>query len=334
MDLNKLLKHTSRSLYLSARILPKTVRPAFGVAYLLCRYADTIADTSILPADRRLHWITRFPTLIEKQPQEEIDALVQEIRGGSDNPYEKILIENLPACLDAFNKLPDEQKPFVKDVATAVCDGMEIDLSFFPSGNAAPKPFEKATDLTHYCRLMGGCPGKFWSQLIASSSRVQIDEKTFLTLGTHIGDAEQIVNILRDLPKDLRIGRCYFPSDDLRPTGLRPSDLLVPQNSPRFEPVKQKWLNWGIKNLQDAYPFLRAIPKTNLWQRAAVAWPVLWAADTLVKISQTPDLLNPDKRVKISRATIYATMLLTPLVWVSNRFFNKWLNHKIRKISG
>ena len=45
MDIETLLKNTSRSLYLSVQALPGNMRPAFGIAYLLCRYADTIADT-------------------------------------------------------------------------------------------------------------------------------------------------------------------------------------------------------------------------------------------------------------------------------------------------
>ena len=98
MDLETLLKHTSRSLYLSVQSLPHSMRPAFSVAYLLCRYADTIADTPLLPPSRRLFWIERFPVLIEQQPSSEITQLTQEIEGGSENPYEKILIQHLHCC--------------------------------------------------------------------------------------------------------------------------------------------------------------------------------------------------------------------------------------------
>ena len=91
MDIETLLKNTSRSLYLSVQALPGNMRPAFGIAYLLCRYADTIADTSILPAQRRLYWIERFPLLLKEQNRQEISLLASEICGGSENPYEKEL---------------------------------------------------------------------------------------------------------------------------------------------------------------------------------------------------------------------------------------------------
>ncbi len=329
MDLETLLKNTSRSLYLSVQALPRAIRPAFSAAYLLCRYADTVADTPILPPERRLYWIERFPFLIESQPSQEINQLAQEISGGSDNPYEKILIGQLPACIQAFNQIPGEQKPFVLEVARAVCEGMKIDLQIFPHEKNAPiKAFQTEQDLSHYCRLMGGEPGKFWSQLIYHTSPINADKETFLELGQHIGDALQIVNILRDLPKDLQIGRCYFPMEDLQKYDLTPADLTCAQNSIRFEPIKQKWILWGLKKLQKGHSFFSLLPKAHPGQRAAVAWPVLWAADTLYKLWQEPDLLNAAKRVKISRGTIYLTLLLTPPLWFSNAAFSAWLQHK------
>jgi len=41
--LNDLLKATSRSFYLTLRVLPARVRPQIGLAYLLARTTDTIA---------------------------------------------------------------------------------------------------------------------------------------------------------------------------------------------------------------------------------------------------------------------------------------------------
>lgn len=334
MDLETLLKHTSRSLYLSVQMLPRAMRPAFSVAYLLCRYADTIADTSILPAERRLYWISRFPSIIENHPREEILQLTHEIEGGSDNPYEKILIQQLPACLEAFRHIPTQQQPFILEVAQAVCEGMKIDLQTFPTQAVTePAAFQHPEELEYYCRLMGGEPGLFWSRLIDHTAHLSAPREAFFQWGQHVGDALQIVNILRDLPKDLQIGRCYFPREDLQAAGLMPAELLSPANSSRFEPVKQKWIKWGLTRLQDGINFFNSLPKRHFGQRAAVAWPILWAADTLYKIYREPDLLNTQKKVKIPRQTIYFTMLLTPFIWVSNRFFAFWLRRKIRKFN-
>ncbi len=52
--LGPLLKGVSRSFYLTLRILPTGMRDPIGLAYLLARAADTIADTSLIPPEQRL----------------------------------------------------------------------------------------------------------------------------------------------------------------------------------------------------------------------------------------------------------------------------------------
>lgn len=334
MDIETLLKNTSRSLYLSVQALPRNMRPAFAIAYLLCRYADTIADTPILPAFRRLYWIERFPHLLQEQDPQQISQLTQEIAGKAENPYETELIKHLSSCLKMFNQIADGQREFIMAVVYAVCEGMKIDLSFFPPENTgALKAFDTPAELERYCRLMGGEPGLFWSRLICDTTFIEMPEADFCALGQHIGDALQIVNILRDLPKDLRIGRCYFPRMDLEQAGLNADDLLNPASASRFEPVKRKWIAWGLSNLKKAKKYFHQLPKTQPGQRAAVAWPILWTADTLLKVYRSDDLLNPQKRIKISRAVIYCTIAATPLLLASNFLFDAWLNHKLRNFN-
>ena len=43
--LGPLLRRVSRSFYLTLRVLPATLRTPIGLAYLLARAADTLADT-------------------------------------------------------------------------------------------------------------------------------------------------------------------------------------------------------------------------------------------------------------------------------------------------
>lgn len=329
-DLNELLKHTARSLYLSARLLPAGIRAEFSIAYLLCRYADSIADTPLLAPEKRAHWIRRFPDLIVRPDEQAWHQLVREISGFSSNIYEEKLLRSFPACLNAFNGLSASARDIILETVHAVCTGMEIDLQVFPPEDSRRiSAFGKREELEHYCRLMGGAPGVFWSKLIASDTSLSMPAERFFALGQAIGDALQIVNILRDLPNDLRIGRCYFPAQELEAHGLTAADLLRPENAAKFEPVKQHWIAWGRDKLRSARTYFSALPKTQLRHRAAVAWPVLWAADTLNKLSAETDLLNPARRVKITRRRVYATMLATPPILLSNALFNAWLERKL-----
>ena len=44
-------------------------------------------------------------------------------------------------------------------------------------------------------------------------------------IGVRFGKALQLTNVLRDVPKDLRIGRCYLPLDELTAAGVKPEDV-------------------------------------------------------------------------------------------------------------
>src|SRR5262245_9545214 len=58
--LQHILKNVSRSFYLSLRVLPGSVRKQVSLAYLFCRAADTIADTSLFPPCQRLQILRAF----------------------------------------------------------------------------------------------------------------------------------------------------------------------------------------------------------------------------------------------------------------------------------
>lgn len=314
-------------------MLPASMRSAFGLAYLLCRYADTIADTPLLPAQKRLHAIEQFPQAVRTRDISFYQTLGEEITGTSENPYEAALLKHLPDCVAALDRVTPAQQACIYDVVHAVCEGMCIDLSTFQAAETGHlKAFKTVPELAHYCRLMGGKPGLFWSRLIYHTQSIKMPKEPFFDLGQHIGDALQIVNVLRDVPKDLQFGRCYFPEEQLRLHQLTAADLLRPKQAQKFEPIKRYWLHWGKGNLQQAVVYYRALPKGALRTRAAVAWPILWTADTFCKLAAEPDLLNPAKRVKIPRSRVYFTMLVTPFILSSNTLFEKWLTQKLKNL--
>ena len=55
-----LLREVSRSFYLTMRALPAVVRPQIGLAYLLARTTDTIADTGLVSTGSRLDALQRL----------------------------------------------------------------------------------------------------------------------------------------------------------------------------------------------------------------------------------------------------------------------------------
>lgn len=331
MDLNTLLKENARTLYLSAKIMPRGQRQKFTVAYLLCRIADTIADTPILPLKDRIYFISNYPNLVKTQDKELL-AKYLALNLQIDKKYEKeiTLLENLPLCLGAYTNLDNRAQADTWEVVCAVSSAMEWDLNYFADEDLTyllkAVPSDKET--IDYCAHMGGAPGVFWAKLLLNGK----ENQKFIDDAQKIGMALQITNILKDTASDLKLGRIYLPITDLTKHSLMPQDLHEKKNYKLFLPIVYKWLHFGLDNIATAPDFLKQIPFYKVFARAAVMWPVLWALETYQSILCSRNLLDIKYRPKFARKVIYKTMLLTPFFVWSNTIFGYIFNKKFTAI--
>ena len=80
------LRDVSRSFYLSIRALPGGLREPVGLAYLLARAADTIADTALLRPDDRLRLLLLFRAQFEDGPSPQALGEIESALGGAGPP--------------------------------------------------------------------------------------------------------------------------------------------------------------------------------------------------------------------------------------------------------
>ena len=102
--LTDLLKQVSRSFYTTLRVLPCAVRPQIGLAYLLARATDTIADTELVSVERRLGALQSLRDRILGQRKEALDF--GELSLNQGEPAEKVLlrrIEEVITVLEGFS---------------------------------------------------------------------------------------------------------------------------------------------------------------------------------------------------------------------------------------
>ena len=227
------LKRVSRSFYLSVRILPSGMREPVALAYLFARAADTIADTPSIPTDRRLAHLNEFRRILAGNEEigavSRLSAALVELQPVS---AERNLLRMLPTILVLFRSLEESDAESVRSVVMTLTSGMLFDLNTFGSDESADiTALNSVERLDEYCYLIAGCVGEFWTDTsiahTLSLSHWNADEMR--TLGMRFGKALQMTNILRDLPKDLQIGRCYLPRSELQRRTLAPDDPAVRQ---------------------------------------------------------------------------------------------------------
>ena len=122
-------------------------------------------------------------------------------------------------------------------------------------------------------------------------------------LGVRFGKALQMINILRDIPEDLRFGRCYIPVDSLAEFDLEPQDLLDPKNMDKFRPIYNKNLDIASSHLDAAAEYIGMLPYSQFRLRAACMLPVLIGQRTLTLL-RTSNVLDETNRVKVLRPEI------------------------------
>lgn len=314
-----LLKEVSRSFYLTLRVLPASVRPQIGLAYLLARATDTIADTELISTTRRLEALeelrsrilgrrnasVNFTSIAEAQPA---------VAGGGTNSERVLLqrIEEAIACLGGF--VPEDQRR-IREVLDIITSGQELDLRRFGSGSGQDvKALERDAELDDYTYRVAGCVGEFWTKMCRAHvyAPASLDDSFLLASGVRFGKGLQLVNILRDVPKDLRQGRCYLPRERLNRVSLRPEDLLDAANEPRLRPVYDELLEMAEGHLRAGWDYTNALPRSPMRLRLACAWPLLIGVRTIAELRKR-NVLDPAHRIKVSRADVRRIMAASVL---------------------
>jgi farnesyl-diphosphate farnesyltransferase len=319
-DLTTLLRETSRSFYLTLRVLPKKIRPQIGLAYLLARTTDTIADTAVVPLERRLAALLalRGAIMAGGAPPDFGDLARHQ-----DLPAEKTLLERCADSLADLERLDAADRQRIREVLIVIVSGQELDLQRFSgasSENIVALPDDG--DLDDYTYRVAGCVGEFWTKMCRAHlfSDATLDMDKLIANGVRFGKGLQLVNILRDLPVDLRHGRCYVPIESLTAAGLAPQDLLDPANEPKFRETYRRYLSLAEGHLAAGWNYTNSLPRGFMRLRLACAWPILIGAETLAKL-RAGNVLDPDLRIKVSRPEVRRLVFRSLL---SYPFAQKW----------
>lgn len=216
-DRRALLRAVSRSFYLSLRFLPAAAREPISLAYLLARASDTLADTDGWTEAEQRTWLHQFRTAVQEPtpPAEWLTQLEQETaalpEAVSITPGERQLLRHLREVLAWFHASAAEEQALIRSVLGPITEGQLADLGRTCLSSAA--------ELEHYTWQVAGCVGEFWTRLcLLKSPRYAITPvETLVTQGVHFGQGLQLINILRDVPKDAARGRSYLP-------GITPED--------------------------------------------------------------------------------------------------------------
>jgi farnesyl-diphosphate farnesyltransferase len=331
-----ILPRVSRSFYLSLRVLPQPLRQPIGLAYLFCRAADTIADTTLLPRDARLICLDQYRAAFGEAGPVILSALPQQLTDQQHNPAERDLLSRLGECFTMLATLEQNDQRHIRSLVLTLTQGMQMDLSAFPGEDEGKVgALETRADLERYTYFVAGCVGEFWTRMTTAHlvSFQHWDSEEMEARAVRFGKGLQLTNILRDIARDLRIGRCYVPRVELAALGVQPEELLNPIVLERIRPLLSELLDLTLTYYREGWTYTLAIPRQEWRVRLACAWPLLIGVSTLALVRHSPRLLDPAARLKIARVQVYGILLRSLLTVWSDRALDRYYG-QLLKASG
>ena len=287
-EIDKLLETTSRSFYPTLKYLPKKIRGQIGLLYLLARVADTIADSKVGETEVLIDALTKYNDVAQGRSDDLPD--LSELAEIQSNPDEGKLLRNVRQVVDALSVYGLEDQERMLECLDIIVGGQILDLKRFGIAREGGtiSSLESDDDLDDYTFRVAGCVGVFWTKMsLAHIMKLPKEkEEVFFERGIRFGKALQMINILRDIPEDLRFGRCYIPGNRLEEIGLEPKDLLDSSNIETFRPLYDAYLELTSEHLDAAVEYIRMIPERQFRLKAACMLPVLIGQRTVTLLRE------------------------------------------------
>ena len=302
-DLDSILEGTSRSFYLSLKELPREIRKQVSLLYMLARTSDTIADSEGGEPENLLQALESYNEFTQGNSEEAPD--LEELSEFQSNISEGLLLKNVGKVASNISQFSESDQESIRNCLGIIIGGQILDLKRFSSGVNGIPSIEENDELDDYAYRVAGSVGEFWTQMsldhlfkIKEENEAEIFEN-----GVRFGKALQMINILRDIPADLELGRCYIPRRSLDEHGMSPSDLLDSSKMESFRPLYNEYLDLTDQHLDSAVQYIEMLPHSQFRLRGSCMLPVIIGKKT-VSLLRGRNVLDPEKKVKISRSEV------------------------------
>lgn len=329
---DRLLPGVSRTFALTIPQLPAPLRPAITNAYLLCRIADTIEDSSRLNPDDK---DGQFRGLVDclrgnADPVRYAEGLTQACH--VDDILERRLLENTPAVVGVFHGLPPiQQEPLLRCVDIMAPGMARFERLKRPDGLPDRAAFRD------YCYVVAGVVGEMLTALFAQGNpAIARQEAALRRLAVGFGQGLQMTNILKDVWEDRARGICWLPRDVMREHGCRLDVDGDWARDAHFRDGMHFLVGVARRHLELARDYTLRIPGNEPGIRRFCGWSVGMALYTLRNIAHNRTF-TAGSQVKISRARLRTIIIGCNLSVRSDRLLDagyRWACGDLPSVDG
>lgn len=211
-DLDDLLTKTSRTFALSIPLLPEPTRRQVTLGYLLFRIADTFEDAATWSNAKRIAALEAFCRILTGDRLHDETASLAAIWADEvpiDHEGYQELLQETPAVLEAFFALDPEARELVRSHVTRTAEGMADYVRRTDADGELQ--LRDLQDLRDYCYIVAGIVGEMLTELfLLGRAELTPVADELRSRARRCGEAQQLVNILKDSAFDATEGRSYL----------------------------------------------------------------------------------------------------------------------------
>lgn len=184
-EVERVTRREAKNFAYGIMVLPRRKRQAIAAIYAFARRVDDLADGSLAPAEKRER-LEELRTALDRETADPVFVALRDAR-------ERFGIPRDPLAALVNGGLQDTEQARYADFA----------------------------ELRGYCEKVAGAVGLACLPVYRDGEHGEEEAERARTLGV----ALQLINIVRDVAEDWRLGRVYLPQDELAAFAVPESDL-------------------------------------------------------------------------------------------------------------
>ncbi len=321
----ELLRATSRTFAVGIEALPRPLRDAVTLAYLVLRVADYFEDSPTLSDDEKRQALDRWARLVEQAADlvdpEELATLTRAVAAQDHGLPDQLAALKAPSILEGLSHLASELLEPIQSHTAGTARGMSR-----WTRRGADFPDEAALD--EYMFEVAGRVGLLLTDLFcAHSPAVMRRRDALLESAVPFGLGLQTVNIIRGLHEDPERGWVYVPRQIL------PARFTPEESASDLRGLKSDWqlsiLDFFVAkaggHIADALHYCQALPSKARGIRVFCIIPALLALRTArASLGNAQAFRAP---IKVSRSEVRRIVLSARILF----FSNAWLERARRR---
>jgi farnesyl-diphosphate farnesyltransferase len=294
VDLEQLLRVSSRTFAPGIEGLPAKLRQAMTVAYLLLRVSDYLEDNREMPGRKKIELLGLWDQVLAGEAV--LSRWTEQVSFPDEMTPDALVAQDVVRVVDALKQLPKEvYTPIVQHVRDAT-QGMARWVA------RGPVVLTEA-DMDDYMHEVAGRVGYLVTQLFAWHSRsIRRRMDRLMPLARECGLALQTVNVMRGLRDDYERGWIFVPESFCARASIAREALFDPAYRQQAMQVVDMLAAKAERHLEAGMTYFKMLPPWQHAIRLSCLFPLLLAERTLAVSRRSYRVL--ESKAKIGREEV------------------------------